>query len=99
MDQCTAERDALLHAAGQFPGEPLAEALESNRLEQCLGLCAVVRLLASKLASVWLHDLQGEQHVVDDLAPGQKIGVLESHSGDLDGPAHLLAENHDFAAI
>jgi hypothetical protein len=46
-----------------------------------------------------LHDLQREQHVVDDLAPGQKVRVLESHAGDLDRPAHLLAKNHDFPAI
>src|SRR5262249_34568594 len=99
MDQRAAQRNPRLHAAGQLPGKPCAEPLESDRLEQRLGLCAVMPLLASKFAAVWLYDLQREQHVVDDLAPGQKVGVLEGHAGDLDRPAHLLAENHDFPAI
>src|SRR5437667_147932 len=46
-----------------------------------------------------LHDFERKQHVVDDLAPGQEVGILESHAGDLDRPAHLVTEDHDLAVI
>ena len=55
--------------------------------------------LAAKLVAVGLHDLEREQHVADDLSPGQQVRVLERHAGDLDRPAHFVAENDDIAAI
>jgi hypothetical protein len=99
MDQCAAERDALLHAAGELPRKTLGEAVEPDGLEQRLGLVAVVLPLTSELAAVRLDDLERQEHVVDDLAPGQEIRVLERHAGDLDRPAYPIAENHDVAGI
>src|SRR5260370_936029 len=99
MDQCAAERDALLHAAGELPRKTLGEAVEPDGLEQCLGLVAVVLPLASELAAVRLDDLERQEHVVDDLAPGQEIRVLERHAGDLDRPAYPIAENDDVPGI
>src|SRR6266446_1593350 len=99
MDQCAAERGALLHAAGQLPGKTLAEAVEPDGLEQRIGLAAIALLLASELAAVRLDDLEREEHVVDDLAPGQKVRVLERHAGDLHRAADFVAENDDVAGI
>ena len=99
MDERAAERDALLHAAGQLPGKTLAEAVEPYGLEQRLGGGAIMLPLAAKLVAVGLHDLEREQHVADDLSPGQQVRVLERHAGDLDRPAHFVVENDDIAAI
>ena len=57
MDQRAAERDALLHAAGQLPGKTLAEAVEPDGLEKRIGLAAIAFPLASELAPMRLHDL------------------------------------------
>src|SRR5262245_21196360 len=92
MDERAAERDALLHAAGQLPGKTLAEAVEPYGLEQRLGGGAIMLPLAAKLVAVGLHDLQREQHVADDLSPGQQLWVLARHAGDLDRLANFVAE-------
>src|SRR5262245_62325363 len=99
MDQRAAKRHALLHAARKFPRETLAEALEAHGPEQGLGFTAIMLLLTPKLAAMRLNDLERKQHVVDDLAPGEQVGILKRHAGDLDRPANLVAENDDVAAI
>src|SRR5262249_41265017 len=99
MDQRATERDALLHAAGEFPRKALAKAVKTYRLEQRVGLLPVLFLLAPKLLPVRLHDLEREKDVVDDLAPRQKVWILEGHAGDLHRPAHAIAENNDIAGI
>src|SRR5215510_11966373 len=99
MDQCAAERDALLHAARQLPGKTLAEAVEPDGLEERIGLAAIAFLVAPKPPAVWLDDLERQQHVVDDLAPGEQIRVLERHAGDLHRPAYPVAEKDDVAGI
>ena len=99
VDQRAAERHALLHAAGKLPGKPLAESVKPDGLEQRVGLHAILLLLAAESLPVRLHDLEREQHVVDDLAPRQQIWILERHAGDLHRPAHPVAENDDVAGI
>src|SRR5258707_11727176 len=95
MDQCAAERDALLHAAGELPRKTLGEAVEPDGLEQCLGLVAVVLPLASELAAVRLDDLERQEHVVDDLSPGQEIRGLERPARDLYPPPYPIAQKDD----
>jgi hypothetical protein len=48
---------------------------------------------------VRLDDLERQEDVVDHLAPGQEVRVLEGHAGDLHRPPHRLAEDDDVAGI
>ena len=91
MDQRAAERDTLLHAAGQLPRIAVAKTLQSDGRKQLLGLRAKLGLPRAKLRAVRLHDLERQQHVVDDLAPRQQVRVLERHAGDLHRALHLCA--------
>ena len=99
VDQRAAQRDALLHAAGELPGIALAEPVEPDGPEQRARLLAVLGLLRRNLVAMRLDDLEREQHVVDHLAPGQQVRVLERHAGDLHRPAHPVAEDDDLAGI
>ncbi len=91
VDQRAAERDALLHAAGQLPRIAVAEALQADGCKQLLGLRAKLGLSCAKLRAMRLHDFERQQHVVDDFAPRQQVRVLERHAGDLHRPLHLVA--------
>src|SRR5258708_11824180 len=90
MDQCAAERDALLHAAGELPRKTLGEAVEPDGLEQCLGLVAVVLPLASELAAVRLDDLERPEHRFGGPAPREENLGLGSHSRALYRPPYPL---------
>src|SRR5262249_46789719 len=97
--QRAAERDPLLHAAGQFPRKALAEAVEADGLEQRLRLLAVLRLALAEAAPVRLDDLERQQHIVDHLAARETVRVLEGPAGDLVRAAHLVAEDADDAGV
>ncbi len=66
----TGNRGALLHAAGELPGEFLAEAGEVDEVE---GAGDAGLLLVARIA----HDLQRQRDVLLDGAPGIKRGGLE----------------------
>ena len=97
VDQRAAERGALLHAARQFPGKPVAEARRGRPCRAASRRARGIRsFLERKLRAVRLDDLQRQHDVVEHRAPGQQVGVLERHARDLHGPFHRLAVDlHD----
>ena len=99
VDEGAAQGNALLHAAGQLPRVAVAEPVEADGREQRPRLLAILGLFSAEAAPVRLDDLERQEDVVDDLAPGQQVRVLESHAGDLDRPAHPVAEDDDLAGI
>ena len=73
VDQRAADRRALLHAAGQLPGEFFGEATEADLFEQSLAFGAIFGLVGTQAASVRLDDFERQHHIVDGGAPGQQI--------------------------
>ena len=62
MDERAAERDALLHSAGELVGTTVLEALEAGESEQLLGPRPVG-------AAVEPENLDWQHHVLDHRSP------------------------------
>ncbi len=85
VDQRAADRDALLHAAGQLARVFVLEAGEAGHGQQFAGAGAVVGLAVTE-------HLHRQQHVVDHRAPGRQGRCLEHH-------AHGGLRPRDFRAV
>jgi len=84
VDESPGDRHALLHAAREFPGVAVFEAVQTDQAEEVEGGPAVA------LAPEALH-VDRQQHVIENAAPGKEHRRLEGHadvaSGAGDGGA------------
>ena len=89
VNEGAGDGDALLHAAGELLGIAALEALEAHQLEKTprLGL---------QRGAVHLEDLDGQQDIVEDLAPVQQQGLLKDKA-DLAPGIELLLVDKDLA--
>ena len=98
VHQRAAQRGALLHAAGQFPGKAVLVAFEADRFQELARLFAVLPFFTMDAAAMRLHNLERQQHVVDRRAPGQQVGILERHADRLERAGDRLAFDGERAA-
>jgi hypothetical protein len=97
LDERAAQRDPLLHAAGQLVREPLVEPGEADKVEQLAGAVAVCRPGPAE-------DLDRQQYVVEHRTPRQQRRALEDqrdvptwlHDGR-SADEHLAARRRDKA--
>eukprot|EP01022_Parablepharisma_sp_SALTPOND_P021557 TRINITY_DN427_c2_g1_i1.p1 TRINITY_DN427_c2_g1~~TRINITY_DN427_c2_g1_i1.p1 ORF type:complete len:1458 (+),score=547.10 TRINITY_DN427_c2_g1_i1:21634-26007(+) len=99
VDECAADRGALLHAPRELPGELVGVAIQAHGLEQLQGALGVFGLLFLEVAAIGLDDLQRQQHILQRGAPGQQRGRLEGHADELQRPGHDLAADDHAATI
>ena len=64
------DRGALLHAAGEFARKFVLEALQIDAFEQ---------MRNALIVGPATFDLKGKSDVLEQIAPGQQVGVLEDH--------------------
>ena len=95
MDQRTAQRGALLHAAGKLPRKMILKALEADESEQIASLRAVSGAVASQPRAMRLHDLERQHHIVEGSAPRQQGWILERHADDRQWSRDFLPGHHD----
>ena len=99
VNQGPAQRGALLHAARQLPGKLGAHAGKADLRQQRLDLGDVGGPLGAQASAVGLHDFQRQQDVLERGAPGQQVGRLERHAGDLQRADDFLAANFYVAGL
>ena len=82
--QRAGERDALLHAAGQFMHIGVPELLQADQFEMLVGdPRAVIRRQAG-------HALEAEHHVAEHVEPGKQRRFLKHHQAVAAGTLHRL---------
>src|SRR5262249_31988241 len=84
MHQRATDGRALLHATRELPGEMSFETRKTNRIQQFLRLQHVFRLFPLEVPAVRPNDLEGQENVVQRVAPGQKRRILKGHADDFD---------------
>jgi hypothetical protein len=94
----SAEIGALLHAAGELPGEACAELAETDGLQQLLHPRFEKFSISPHAALEGFNDLQRQHHIVECGAPRQQRCILKGHSGSSDRPFHTPPLHSNFAA-
>ena len=88
--QCAADRGALAHAAGEFPGISMLETSEAKPIQQRE---RPLPLVGARLAG----ELDRQQHVVEDGSPVQQHVALKHHAEPIGWAIQRLAADHDMA--
>ena len=73
LDQRTADAGSLPHAARQLVRQSFGEIRNPGDVQKLEAASSIMPYVLS-------HQIDGEQHVVDDRAPGQHDGVLEDYA-------------------
>src|SRR5665811_2159723 len=91
-DRCTGKRHALAHAAGEFAGITVLEAVEADHSDE----------MARALDALGLRhadELEREGDVVDHRAPGKGGFLLEHHADRLVRAGNGFAGDADYALM
>ncbi len=99
MNECTAQRCALLHAARELPRKTVLESGETDFRKKMVCPVAKLRLLlVTPLRPTRRNDLQRQHYVLTNSQPRQQRRILKRHADANILRADLASRDEDVAA-